>query len=250
MDADSPYFAALVELHRGLERKGPGDAAFTRELLLHLPALPSPPRIADLGCGSGAGALLLARHFQARVVAVDASAVFIEELRDRVREAGLGPLLEPVVADIGALDWPPGSTDLLWSEGAACLLGFEQALSLWRPLLARGGVAVVSELTWLEAAPPAEPLAYWREAYPGMGSEAQNVERARRAGYEVIATRRLPAESWWKNYYDPLRERLDRLAPTPALAAVAAETAREMALFERFSGSYGYVFYVLRERRT
>jgi SAM-dependent methyltransferase len=245
-DADSEYLAALVDLHRGLERQGPGDAAFTREILLRLPALPPRPRIADLGCGSGAGACVLARHLRARVRAVDASAIFIGELRDRAAREGLTQWIEPIVADMADLEWPPASIDLLWSEGAAYNLGFERALTLWRPLLARGGVAVVSELSWFTDDAPAAPREYWGASYPGMGGEHENVDRARRAGYEVLFTARLPSEAWWRNYYDPLRERLGQPAVEPATAAVIRDTRQEIALFEQFSGYYGYTFYALR----
>jgi cyclopropane fatty-acyl-phospholipid synthase-like methyltransferase len=146
MPADTPppeYIDALIELHRGLPREGPGDTAFARQLLRSLPPLPARPRIADLGCGSGAGALLLAAHFGVPVRAVDTAAVLLDELRERAAARGLAHLITPMLADMGALDWPPASLDLLWSEGAAYSLGFEQALTRWRPLLAAGGVAVV-----------------------------------------------------------------------------------------------------------
>jgi len=60
MDHQAEYITALINLHRGLDRQGPGDADFSRHILSLLSALPPKPRIADLGCGSGAGALLLA----------------------------------------------------------------------------------------------------------------------------------------------------------------------------------------------
>lgn len=244
MDAD--YLAALVDLHRGLERLGPGDAAFTRELLLRLPPLAAPRRIADLGCGSGAGALQLARHFRRPVRAVDAVPDFIDELRERAHRAGIAALIEPVVADMGALDWPAGSVELLWSEGAAYNLGFERALRLWRPLLALHGLAVVSELSWFTDEPPEPARAFWQAAYPAMGTEAGNAARARAVGYELLFTERLPSHLWWQNYYDPLRQQLARQPRTPAHRAVARDTEQEMALFERFSDHYGYTFYALR----
>ncbi|MCT7956183.1 hypothetical protein [Laspinema palackyanum] len=38
-------------------------------------------------------------------------------------------------ADLGALEDPPGSFDLIGSEGAIYLLGFANGLRLWHPLL-------------------------------------------------------------------------------------------------------------------
>ena len=247
MDDQTEYIDTLIALHRGLDRQGPGDIDFARQLLRSLPPLPPQPRIADLGCGSGAGALLLAEHYQSSVLAVDASAVFIEELQTRARAAGLEQWITAIVADMGQLGWPPGSIDLLWSEGAAYNLGFEQALSRWRPLLAEGGVAVVSELSWFTDAIPATVWGYWQAAYAGIGSEADNRQRAKRAGYRVVATSRLPSQAWWTNYYGPLRSRLNQLNSDISSVAqtVVQETEAEMALFQQFSDIYGYTFYIL-----
>lgn len=246
MDDDTDYLAALIDLHRGLEREGPGDAAFTRRLLERMLAPPPPGRLADLGCGSGAGAFVLARHVGRPVKAVDATEAFIEELRERAARAGLSSLVEPIVADMGALDWPPASVDLLLSEGAAYNLGFESALRLWRPLLSPGGLALISEMSWFTDDPPPAAREFWTAAYPTMGSEAENRARAREAGYEVLFTERLPSELWWKNYYDPLRARLQPPLATAAHEAVIRDTLTEMSLFERFSDAYGYTFYALR----
>jgi hypothetical protein len=155
----------------------------------------------------------------------------------------------PVEDDIGTLDWPAGCLDLLWSEGAAYNLGFEQALTRWRPLLDGNGVAVVSELSLFSQAVPAPVLDWWREAYPGVAHEAENEARARRAGYAVLATHRLPAEAWWRNYYGPLQDRISMLEEEgldEVMAAVINDTEREMALFRQYSGHYGYTYFVLQ----
>ncbi|MGF1538349.1 MAG: class I SAM-dependent methyltransferase [Elainellaceae cyanobacterium] len=246
MDTQAEFIAALTDLHRGLARKGPGDADLSREILSSLPSLPTKPRSADLGCGSGAGALLLAQHYQSIVRAIDTSPVFIEELKSRARQAGLEQLIIPIQADMAQLDWPAGSIDLLWSEGAAYNLGFEQALKVWRSLLSSSGVAVISELSWFIDNVPAPARAYWQNAYPLMGSEAENMHRAHRSGYSVLSTHRLPSQAWWVNYYEPLRERMQQIDITPIIQSVIRETEEEMRLFEEFSDVYGYTFYVLQ----
>jgi SAM-dependent methyltransferase len=239
------YVAALVELHRGLPRQGPGSDHFTRQLLKRLPALPAKPRIADLGCGSGAAALLLARHYGSPLRAVDASAEFITELRAHASRARLDHLIEPICADMAALDWPPGSVDLLWSEGAAYNLGFGEALRAWRPLLAAGGVAVVSELSWFAKTAPGPARDFWAAAYPGMASEQKNIERAGEAGFRILFTERLPSNAWWQNYYGPLRQRMRQVKAAGVMQEVLQETEQEMALFEKYSECYGYTFYVM-----
>jgi serine/threonine-protein kinase HipA len=239
-------FAALIELHRGLERMAPGDPQVSREILAGLSGLPERPRIADLGCGAGAGALLLAETLAAPVVAVDLSRAFLDQLESRARERGLA--VRAVEADFGALDWPAASLDLLWSEGAAYHLTFAGALQRWRPLLREGGIAVISEATWLTETPAPELQAFWAAAYPAMGTEATNTRRAREAGFEVLAVRRLSAQAWWDSYYGPLLRRVEEVrgSATAAMQVAIRETEAEVALFRAFSDAYGYVFYVLR----
>jgi serine/threonine-protein kinase HipA len=245
-DTQIEYAAALINLHCGQDRKGPGDSDFSRYILSHLSTLPLKPRIADLGCGSGAGALLLAQHYQSTVRAVDSSSVFIDELTARAKQLGLEHLIMPIQGDMAQLDWSAGSVDLLWSEGAVYHLGFEQGLKLWRPLLANSGIAVISEISWFidHALEPA--IAYWQNAYPMMGTEAENIDRANRSGFSVLSTHRLPSQAWWANYYEPLRERMQQSEITSMTQSVIHETEEEMRLFEKFSDAYGYTFYVLQ----
>lgn len=239
---------ALIELHRTLERQGPGDASFSRRILSGLPPLPSNPRIVDFGSGAGAGALLLAEWFGTPVTAVDISRAFLDELETRARSRRLDHLVKTVEGDFGNLDWPAASIDLLWSEGAAYHLTFEGALRTWRPLMAAGGVAAVSELNWFTSDITETPRDYWQRAYPSMCSESENADRAEAAGFEVLGIHRLPSQAWWDNYYGPLRERIKSLAPVAdaAMQEVIRETEAEMEFFQRDSEACGYSFYVLR----
>ncbi|NJK40730.1 MAG: class I SAM-dependent methyltransferase [Acaryochloridaceae cyanobacterium SU_2_1] len=245
-DIKTEYVAALTALHRGRDRKGPGDSDFSHHILSNFVTLPLKPRIADLGCGSGAGALLLAQHYQSNVMAVDSSSIFIDELKARAKQLALEHLIIPIQGDMAKLDWAVGSVDLLWSEGAAYKLGFEQALQTWRPLLANSGIAVISEMSWFTDDVPEPAIAYWQNAYPMMGSEAENIDRASRSGFSVLSTHRLPSQAWWVNYYEPLRERMQQIEITPSTELVIYETEEEMRLFEKFSDFYGYTFYILQ----
>lgn len=240
--------AALIELHAGLDRQGPGDATFTRRMLEGLPSLPARPRVADLGCGSGAAALVLAEQLNVSVTAVDLVASFLADLNRKASERGLGHLIDTVEADMGTLDWPAESLDLLWSEGAAYHFTFEGALKTWRPLLPVGGLAVISELTLFADPLPVDVREFWAAAYPSAGSENENARRAASAGYEVLGMERLPQAAWWENYYGPLERRIKELRPTAntVMQNVIAETETEIDLFRRFGETYGYSFYLLR----
>lgn len=248
MDHADEELAALIDLHCGLARLGPGDDAFSRRILSLLPPLVGNPRITDLGCGAGAGALVLAQWYQAPVAAVDTCRSFLEQLDQRAKARSLAHLIRTVQADMGHLDWPLASLDLLWSEGAAYHLTFAGALRTWRPLLATGGVAVISELSLFASVLPAAVKEFWDAAYPTAGTEEENAQRAPVAGFEVLGIHRLPSPLWWSNYYDPLARNIEQHRPhaTPAMLKVIEETEAELELFRRHSDVYGYSFYLLR----
>ncbi len=242
------YISALIDLHTGLERQGPGDESLSQQILSNIPDLPPNPRIADLGCGTGAASLLLANFFNGPVLAVDQAAPFLEQLRNTAKARGLDHLIMTLESDFGALDWDAQSIDLLWSEGAAYTLGFARALQLWRPIIADGGVAVISEMNWFSQDAPEPAREFWNVVYPEMGSEEQNIEYARQCGFRVLQTHRLSQQAWWDNYYNPLKERIKSLQATAdhIMQTVIHETDTEIDLFERFGDSYGYTFYVLQ----
>ncbi|WP_390912447.1 hypothetical protein [Pseudosulfitobacter sp. SM2401] len=62
---------AMTLFYGDIERQGPGDGAFTKSILRRLPNTPENSRIADLGCGTGAGSMLLAQHYSLPVLCVD-----------------------------------------------------------------------------------------------------------------------------------------------------------------------------------
>ena len=245
---ESELVAALVQLHRGLERQGPGDTAVAEGILDRLPPLPSGEPVADLGCGSGVASVVLARRLRRPVLCVDTAETFLRELRERAAASGVGHLVTTLCADMGSLDPREHRFALIWSEGAAYSLTFGGALRAWRPLLVPGGVAVVSELSWFGDERPPDAVSYWSQAYPAMAAEQENVAEAERHGFTALFTQRLPSEAWWAGYYTPLLGRLSshESSPSPAMRTVVAETRREIDLFREFSDAYGYTFYVLR----
>jgi SAM-dependent methyltransferase len=240
--------AALAILHQDLPREGPGSDECTREALSRLPPLPPNGVVVDLGCGPGRQTLVLAKTLNTRVIAVDIHRPYLEQLSRSVTAEGLSQLIETRCADIGALDFGPGSIDLIWSEGAAYILGFEESLRRWRSLLKPGGLMSVTECTWLDDCPPEEAESFWKSGYPSMGTIDQNCRRAQDAGLTVIDTFPLPASAWWNDYYTPLLARVAQLRPTAdaGLLALLDETVREIELFHKYSDSYGYVFYLMR----
>ncbi len=213
--------------------------------------MPPRPRILDLGCGPGRQTLVLARAFDTVITAVDIHRPYLDQLAESAAAAGLSDRIETRCANMEALEEPPESVDLFWSEGAVYVPGVVRALELWRPLLAPGGVIAFTELSWLTPSPPQEPAKFWSAAYPSMGTVGENLERIKRAGYQVIDRFTLPERDWWDDYFRPLERRIAGLRSASrvdlVMETVMVGTEREIDLYRRHGGSFGYVFYVLRK---
>lgn len=231
----------------GMAKLGPGDDAETVRALKRLPK-ETFGLVVDAGCGAGRQTLTLARALGVVIHAVDAHLPFLEELERHARDAHLPALVKTYHMDMRAIAGAFHGIDLLWSEGAAYNIGFEQALTQWAPVLSPDGCAVVSELTWLTDAPPAAVRAFFQDGYPDMRSLDENIAVAARAGYTVLDTRTLPPRAWGEGYYDVLAPRAKRLLDhaSDEVRTFAAETLKEIEIFHASAGSYGYVMYLLQ----
>jgi len=233
-------------LFGGMEKLGPGDDLETVRVLQLLPKR-SFRVVVDAGCGTGRQTLALARRLGPVIHAVDNHRPFLNELMRRTREAKLEHLVEAHCMDMIDIPRVFQGIDLLWSEGAAYNIGFSSALAIWRPALAADGLAVISELSWLTEQVPETVNEFFRLAYPDMQSVEQNIAAAEKAGYRVLATHGLPRQAWIDGYYDVLAPRANALLEhsDDAVRSFAAETIKEIEVFECSENSYGYVFYSL-----
>jgi trans-aconitate methyltransferase len=234
-------------LFGGMEKLGPGDNAHTLHVLRLLPTRRFKV-VVDAGCGTGRQTLALAKELGTPVHAVDSHEPFLNDLRRRASEAKVEQLVQPHCMDMKEIPQAFRDIDLLWSEGAAYNIGFANALATWAPAITNGGFAVVSELSWLKEQAPDAVTEFFRSCYPDMRSVRDNVAVAEGAGYELLATHTLPREAWVDGYYDVLAPRAKGLLehPDASVRAFAADTVREIEVFECSEDSYGYVFYVLR----
>jgi len=242
-----PFF---MELHSDNPREGPGSRASTARALQLLTELPPRPQILDIGCGPGMQTLDLAALTGGDITAVDNHAPYREALEKRIADRRLATRVRGMRGDMTALDFPPERFDLIWSEGAIYIMGFEQGLHQWRRLLKPGGYLAVSELTWLVADPPEAVRAFWSEGYPAMQAVDDNLALIEACGYQLNGHFTLPAADWWQDYYNPIAAKLSTFSKThhavPEAQAVADMEQAEMALFRKYADVYGYVFYTMR----
>jgi SAM-dependent methyltransferase len=245
-------FQFFLQFHHGLLRKGPGTDAATAEAFRRVePLLPPTPSILDVGCGGGAQTLALAALTPGTVLAVDSYPPFIDELRARIAARGLSDRVIARVGDMKALGLPPASFDVVWCEGALFVLGFEEGLRTFRPLLRGPGVVVATEAAWLRPLDEIGPevRAFWADAYPAITDVEGNLALARRAGFAVLAHFTLPAEGW-AAYVDPLERRVNEVLAThqgdPDAEEAARSERREFAMFREHLDAFGYEFFLLR----
>jgi SAM-dependent methyltransferase len=156
------------------------------------------------------------------------------------------------VGDMGRPEVPSASTDVIWSEGAIYVLGFEAGLRTWRPLLKPGGHVVVTEACWMRPDPPAECAAFWESEYPAIRDMGALLEAAATCGYDLVGHFSLPRESWWTDYYAPLQRNVaafrGRHPAEPDAIALVDQVQSEIDIWRRYSEYYSYEFLVTRAR--
>ena len=240
----------FFEIHDDIPRGGPGDFESTRRAFLMLNGLPEQPTILDIGCGPGMQTQDLASLTDGRIIAVDNHQPFLSRLETAVERRGLAHRIRVKKGDMFALDFPPGTFDVIWAEGSIYIMGFEKGLKAWKPLLKPNGHLAATEITWLKPDPPQKLQSFWAEQYPGIQDVEANVNVICRSGYRPVGQFTLPESDWWRHYYTPIQEKLTALqkkyrGDAEALSVLEMEQ-REIDLYRRYADYYGYVFYIMK----
>jgi len=251
MAPDRNLIEVFFEVQRGLPRQGPGSNDSTLKAFALCSGLPENPTVLDIGSGPGMQTIALAQACSGRIIAVDTCDEYLDELRQRARQANVADRVEVANADMASLELPKNSSDLIWCEAAAYIIGVAVALETWRPLLRKRGYLAFSELVWLDENPPTSVSEFWREHYPAMTSIQAVRRKIREAGYELVGDFTLPDSDWWSDYYEPLEAKLPSLrqkymGDEEALNVIAM-TESEIEMRRRFGQSYGYEFFVARK---
>lgn len=241
----------LIDLHKHGYRQGPGGDRET-ELALNLAMVDrsAPLKVADIGCGTGASTILLARLLNARITAVDFLQDFLDILEERAQQAGVAERIAPCSRSMDDLPFDDEELDIIWSEGAIYNIGFTRGVADWRRYLKRGGLLVASEITWLTNSRPDELESHWQREYPEIDLASAKIGVLEQHGYTPLGYFTLPEQCWLDHYYRPMQARfadfLKQHGNSEAARATVAAEQREIDLYERYKDHVSYGVYIAR----
>jgi SAM-dependent methyltransferase len=242
----------LIDLHRGANRQGPGSDAETEKALnLSMIDKNEPLKIADIGCGTGASTLSLARILKAQITAVDFLQEFLESLENRAENMGLSEKIRALNCSMDNLPFDDEEYDLIWSEGAIYNIGFEKGVKDWNRYLKMGGMLVVSEITWITASRPAEIQEYYENEYPEINTASAKIDVLERNGYSPTGYFVLPEYCWLDEYYRPMQDEfqgfLSRNTNSDEAHAIVESEKQEIALYKKYRKYYSYGVYIAKK---
>lgn len=244
-------YSLICEYFSSIDRQGPGSDASTLQALSFINPLIPKARIADLGCGTGSSAILLAKVTDAEVVALDLFPDFLDKLTRRAAKEGVADRIHPTVGSMDALPFEKESFDVIWSEGAIYNIGFERGLREWHKYVKSGGYVAISEVVWLTDERPDEIEQFWQDAYAEIDTIGNKVAQIQRCGYRLVAAFVLSDDCWVINYYIPQRQAqevfLNKYPDNEVAANLVANQRHEAEIYNKYKAHYGYVFFIAQK---
>ncbi|MCK4941026.1 methyltransferase domain-containing protein [candidate division WOR-3 bacterium] len=201
---------------------------YTRKAFKMLPELQK-PRILDIGCGTGVVTLELARLSNGRVVGIDTDQAALDKLNVKIEQARLLNRIKTLNCSMRDMRFPDGSFDIIWSEGAIFVIGFEEALNEWRRFIRLEGYLVL---------------------HARLGNIEQRVAMIPTLEYRFIDKFVVPKDAWWDDYYGPLERLIEGLRHKyrndPKAQVILDKAQTEVDEFKSKPEFHGSVFYVMQ----
>lgn len=243
----------FFEIHKDIPREGPGDNESTYKALKMVEGLSDDSKILDVGCGPGMQTMELAKNTKGTIIALDIFDHFLKYLNKKAIENNLQDKIKTIKGSMFELEkyFEKEAFNLIWSEGAIYIMGFERALEIWKEFIKPEGHLVVSEVSWLKEDIPKELVNFWSSEYPEMKTIDSNLSIIKQKGYNIVDFFTIPEISWWENYYTPLQKRIQFLEKEHKYdikwQEVLSSNKKEIEMYRKYNEYYGYVFYIMKK---
>jgi len=242
----------LIDFHKNAERQGPGSASDTLKALNFIDIEPKRPlKIADIGCGTGAQTITLAQNLEGQITAVDLFPVFLTQLKERARAHALQDKVITIESSMDDLPFRQEEFDIIWSEGAIYIIGFEAGISRWKSYLKSGGYIAISEITWITDSRPKEIEVFWKNEYPEIDMASNKIGILEKNGFSPVGYFILPQSSWIDRYYRPMTQQftdfLERHNHSQAAKAIVEGEKEEIERYKKYKDYFSYGFYIAKK---
>lgn len=240
----------FLEVFEKAQRQGPGSNAETNKAYKTLTDLPQAPAILDIGCGKGMQTLELARISDGHIMAIDMHKPFLHDLQKEVRKQGLQNKISCLIGDMAELPFMEQQFDLIWAEGSAFIIGYQQALKEWKTYLKRSGYLAFSDSVWLQGNPPEGLVNYWKSIGYTLPHKSDIIKTAQTEGFDLISNFTVAHTSWKDEFYDHIEKELklikDKYRGNVEAQDTFFEIEQEIEIYNEFNDYFGYEFYVLQ----
>ena len=245
MNEHEKYMNDFLTIFEKLESWGPNSQEDTTKAFS---LLKSPPEtILEIGCGKGNSTITLANLSGAKIIAIDNEQSALDKLEEKIALNKLEKRVSTQCVSMTELDFENGAFDVLWAEASIYIMGVQNALSKWKPLLKAGGTLVFSDLVWLTKNPSKEAVDFWNAEYPDMQHVDTRISQIKKSGYQLEETFTI-SENAWRQYYEPLQSRLDELAESMSDCQAYMDVQRENNLYKKYLGEFGYQFFITKKQ--
>ena len=157
---------------------------YTRKTFKLIPEINN-PQILDVGCGTGVPTIELAKISDGHVTGIDIDEISLEILRRRIKNVGLNSRVSVLNKSIKTMDFKDKSFDIIWSEGAVFVIGFENSIKNWRKFLKPNGFMVFHD---------------------DIKDKSKKLGLIEKYGYQLIDEYNLSFDIWWNEYYSQLEK--------------------------------------------
>ena len=242
----------LVDLHLDGERQGPGSIDVTKKAMQYLRIEENKNyRIADIGCGTGAQTITLAKNLQGHIIAVDLFPEFLRKLKIKSKAENIDEKITIKEMSMESLNFKENEFDIIWSEGAIYNIGFENGIKQWKKYLKPGGFIAVSEITWITNKRPLEIERHWNKEYPEIDSASNKIKILEENGFSPVGYFILHQDSWIENYYKPMEKRFDDFLKRHDNSEIAKNIVdnerEEIRKYKKYKDYFSYGFYIAKK---